>query len=125
MAVRIRRAYEPPAPDDGYRVLIDGLWPRGVRKEEARLDAWARELAVSPALRRWFDHDPARWAEFRARYRRELLAPERRAALEALAQRARAGTVTLVYGARDPAHNNAVVLAELLAELVAGGVPSE
>jgi uncharacterized protein YeaO (DUF488 family) len=125
MAVRMRRVYEPPAPDDGYRVLIDGLWPRGVRKAEARLDAWARELAVSPALRRWFGHDPARWAEFRARYRRELLAPERRAALEALAQRARAGTVTLVYGARDPQHNNAVVLAELLTELAAGQAPAE
>src|SRR5690242_4056496 len=85
MAVRIRRVYEPPAPDDGYRVLIDGVWPRGVRKDAARLDEWARALAVSAPLRRWFGHDPAKWDEFRARYRAELATPERRAALAALA----------------------------------------
>lgn len=119
MAIRVRCVYDPPAPDDGYRVLIDGLWPRGLRKEAARLDAWARELAVSPALRRWFGHDPAKWAEFRARYRAELLAPERRAALAALAERARSGTVTLLYAAHDREHNNAVVLAEVLRELLA------
>jgi uncharacterized protein YeaO (DUF488 family) len=121
MAVRIRRAYEPPTAADGYRVLIDRVWPRGVTQAEARLDEWARDLAVSPALRRWFGHDPARWEEFRRRYRAELLAPERRAALEALARRGREGTLTLVFGARDEQHNNAVVLAELLRELGAPG----
>ena len=117
MAIRMRRAYEPPTPADGYRVLIDRVWPRGVAKAEARLDEWARDLAVTTALRRWFGHDPARWDEFRDRYRAELLAPERRAALEALARRGREGTVTLVYGARDERHNNARVVAEVLQEL--------
>ncbi|HZU05311.1 MAG TPA: DUF488 family protein [Chloroflexota bacterium] len=117
MPVRIRRVYDPPAPDEGYRVLIDRLWPRGLRKDQLPLDAWLRELAVSDGLRRWFGHEPARWEEFRQRYRAELLAPERRPLLEELARRARDGTVTILYGARDPQHNNAVVLAELLEEL--------
>ncbi len=112
MTVRIKRAYEPTEPADGYRVLIDRLWPRGVTKQEARLDEWARELAPSPALRRWFGHDPARFEEFRRRYRGELA--NREQALRALRRRARDGTVTLVCGARDTEHNGAVVLAELL-----------
>jgi uncharacterized protein YeaO (DUF488 family) len=116
MAVEIRRVYEPPTPADGYRVLIDRVWPRGITKAEARLDEWARDLAVSTDLRRWFGHDPAKWDEFRRRYRAELLAPERRAALDALARRARHETVTIVYGARDEQHNNAVALAEVLHE---------
>ncbi|HZS01149.1 MAG TPA: DUF488 family protein [Chloroflexota bacterium] len=117
MPVQIRRAYEPPTATDGYRVLIDRVWPRGITKEEARLDEWARDLAVPTDLRRWFGHDPAKWDEFRRRYRAMLLAPERRGALDALAERARHGTVTIVYGARDEQHNNAVVLAEVLHEL--------
>jgi uncharacterized protein YeaO (DUF488 family) len=117
MAIQLRRVYDLPEPSDGYRVLIDGIWPRGITKEAARLDVWARDLAVTPSLRRWFNHDPARWEEFRRRYRAELLAPEHRAALAALARRARSGTVTLLYGARDREHNNAVALAEVLEEL--------
>jgi uncharacterized protein YeaO (DUF488 family) len=112
MAVRLKRAYEPAEPSDGYRVLVDRLWPRGVPKEEARLDEWARDLAPSPALRTWFGHDPARFDEFRRRYRAELEVREEE--LAALRRRARRGTVTLVYGARDTEHNGAVVLAELL-----------
>ncbi|HZO95930.1 MAG TPA: DUF488 family protein [Gaiellaceae bacterium] len=112
MDVRLKRAYEPPARSDGYRVLVDRLWPRGVSKEEARLDEWARELAPSGGLRRWFGHDPARFDEFRRRYREELAAHEDK--LRELRRRARAGTVTLVYAARDAEHNDAVVLAELL-----------
>jgi uncharacterized protein YeaO (DUF488 family) len=112
MAVRIKRAYEPAEPADGYRVLIDRLWPRGVTKQEARLDGWARELAPSPELRRWFGHEPARFEEFRRRYRGELA--DREAALRALRRRAHEGPLTLVYGARDTEHNGAVVLAELL-----------
>ena len=112
MDVRLKRAYEPPARSDGYRVLIDRLWPRGVSKEEAQLDEWARELAPSSELRRWFGHDPARFAEFRRRYLDELAAQE--AKLRELRRRAREGTLTLVYGARDSEHNDAVVLAELL-----------
>ena len=114
MSVHIRRIYEPPTLKDGYRVLIDRVWPRGVTKQEARLDEWARNLAASTDLRRWFGHDPAKWDEFRRRYHAELLAPDRSAALEALAQRARQGTITIVYGARDEQHNNAVALAEVL-----------
>ncbi len=112
MSVRLKRAYEPPAPSDGYRVLIDRLWPRGVKRESAHLDEWANELAPSAPLRRWFGHDPARFAEFRQRYIHELSAQEDK--LQALRLRAREKTVTLVYGARDTEHNDAVVLAELL-----------
>jgi len=112
MSVRLKRAYEQPASSDGYRVLVDRLWPRGVSREEARLDEWAKELAPSATLRRWFAHDPARFAEFRRRYTAELAAHEEK--LGELRRRARNGTLTLVYGARDQEHNDAVVLAELL-----------
>lgn len=110
--LRIKRVYEPAEPDDGYRVLIDHIWPRGVSKERAHLDEWARELAPSDELRRSFDHVPERFNDFRRRYREELAgqAP----ALERLRDRAQHGTVTIVYAARDQEHNNAVVLAELL-----------
>ena len=114
MLVRLRRAYEPPEPGDGVRVLVDRIWPRGRSREDLRIDQWARELGPSDELRRWFDHDPARWEEFRARYRRELAAPDQAGRLDALAGRARHGTVTLVYGARDEEHNQARVLAEEL-----------
>ncbi|HZR91731.1 MAG TPA: DUF488 domain-containing protein [Gaiellaceae bacterium] len=110
--VRVKRAYEPAEPGDGYRVLVDRLWPRGVTREQARLDAWARELAPSPELRRWFGHDPGRFDEFRRRYAEELRAHEQE--LRELRRRARTGPVTLVYGARDTEHNGAVVLADLL-----------
>ena len=110
--VRLKRAYDPAEPGDGYRVLIDRLWPRGVSKERARLDEWARELAPSTELRTWFGHDPARFAEFRRRYLEELAA--RAEKLGELRGRARKGTVTLVYAAWDDRHNDAVVLAELL-----------
>ncbi len=112
--VRIKRAYEEPEAGDGYRVLVDRLWPRGVKKENLELDAWDKEIAPSPELRKWFGHDPARWEEFRKRYREELSSPERRALLEDLLGRARREPVTLVYGARDETHNGAVVLREVL-----------
>jgi uncharacterized protein YeaO (DUF488 family) len=115
-SIRIRRIYDPATPADGYRVLLDRIWPRGVTKEQADLDAWAKEIAVSSELRRWFGHDPARWDEFRRRYRTELQAPERQPVLDELVRRAREGTISIVYGAKDEWHNNAVVLAELLAE---------
>ena len=110
--VRLRRVYEPAAEDDGYRVLVDRLWPRGVSRERARLDEWARDLAPSAELRRWFGHEPARFEEFRRRYREELLTHADE--LEVLRARARSGRLTLVYGARDTEHNDAVVLAEIL-----------
>jgi uncharacterized protein YeaO (DUF488 family) len=110
--VRLKRAYEPPAASDGYRVLIDRLWPRGISREEARLNEWARELAPSGELRRWFAHDAGRFEEFRRRYTAELAGQEEK--LRDLRRRARHGTLTLVYGARDKEHNDAVVLAQIL-----------
>jgi uncharacterized protein YeaO (DUF488 family) len=110
--VRAKRAYDPAEDGDGYRVLIDHVWPRGVSRERARLDDWARELAPSDELRRWFDHVPERFEEFRARYRAEL--NDKRERVEELRRRARKGTLTIVYAARDREHNNAVVLSELL-----------
>jgi uncharacterized protein YeaO (DUF488 family) len=110
--VRAKRAYDPAEDGDGYRILIDHVWPRGVSRQRACLDAWARELAPSDELREWFAHDPARFAEFRSRYRDELTDQSQR--LEELRIRARNGPVTIVYAARDREQNNAVVLTELL-----------
>ena len=112
--IRIKRIYAPPHASDGARVLIDRLWPRGLRQEIAALTAWHKDVAPSPALRRWFGHNPARWQEFRTRYRGELDANAD--ALGALRELAHAGPLTLLYGARDSAHNHAVVLAEYLRE---------
>jgi uncharacterized protein YeaO (DUF488 family) len=110
--VRLQRAYEDPGPDDGHRVLVDRVWPRGRTKAELRLDEWARDLGPSTELRKWFGHDPARWTEFQARYQAELADPERSRALDALATIARTGRVTIVYGARDREHNQAQVIAD-------------
>ena len=112
--IRIKRAYEPATDDDGARILIDRLWPRGIKKEALVLDQWAKELAPSTELRRWFGHDPARWTTFRQRYAAELHAHADR--LESLRALARKGAITLVYGAHDQVHNNAVVLRALLVE---------
>jgi len=112
--VRLRRAYDDPTPDDGHRVLVDRVWPRGRTKEQLRLDTWARDLGPSTDLRKWFGHEPARWAEFQERYHAELAEPDRAEALDALAERARQGPVTLVFGARDPEHNQARVIADEL-----------
>jgi uncharacterized protein YeaO (DUF488 family) len=110
--VRLKRVYEPAAASDGYRLLIDRLWPRGVSREQADLDEWDRELAPSTELRQWFGHEPSRFPEFRRRYEEELR--PKRSSIAELRRRAREGTVTLVYSARDPEHNDAVVLAEVL-----------
>jgi len=118
--VRIKRAYEAAADGDGYRVLVDRLWPRGVSKDKAHLDVWMKEIAPSTALRRWFGHDPARWDEFERRYRAELAEPERSRLVTALAERATQGQVTLVYGARDTLHNEAVVLCAVVIAARAG-----
>lgn len=112
MDIRLKRAYEPPSPADGYRVLIDRLWPRGVSRRDAKLDGWDKELSPSTELRRWFGHDPTRFQEFRRRYIEELSGQRPR--LTALRRRARTGTLTLVYSAHDTQHNDAVVLAEVL-----------
>jgi uncharacterized protein YeaO (DUF488 family) len=118
MDVRVKRAYERASPSDGYRVLVDRLWPRGVSREQARLDGWEKELAPSTQLREWFRHEPARYDEFRLRYIGELRAHRPRIA--ELRRRAREGTLTLVHSARDTEHNDAVVLAEV----VRRGIPS-
>ncbi|HEX5948915.1 MAG TPA: DUF488 family protein [Actinomycetota bacterium] len=112
MDIRLKRAYEPAAPSDGYRVLIDRLWPRGVSREQARLDEWEKELAPSAELRGWFGHDPSRFEEFRRRYIGELRS--QRSRLMELRRKARKDTLTLVYSARDTEHNDAVVLADVL-----------
>lgn len=117
--MRIKRAYAPAEPGDGYRVIVDRLWPRGVTKVRAAVDRWAKDVAPSPALRKWFAHDPARFREFAGRYRRELRQAGARETLEELAERAAHETVTLVYGARDEVHNGAVVLQGVLQAMAA------
>jgi uncharacterized protein YeaO (DUF488 family) len=110
--LRIKRIYDAPARGDGHRVLVDRLWPRGISKRRAKLDEWLPELAPSAELRKWFGHDPARWQEFRERYRAELV---RKAALTArIRHRALDQPVTLLYSARDPLHNQAVVLKQFI-----------
>jgi uncharacterized protein YeaO (DUF488 family) len=112
MLIQVKRAYEPPTPGDGYRVLVDRLWPRGVSKEKLALDAWTKEIAPSDALRKWFGHDQEKWAEFEERYFAELDAqPDQ---VQELRQHAEPGPLTLVYAAKDKEHNNAVALREYL-----------
>lgn len=121
MSIAVKRVHEAAAGDDGYRVLVDRLWPRGIRKEALPLDEWIKELAPSTALRQWFGHDPARWDGFRHRYASELdaLAEHWRP----LAERAAHHRLTLLYGARDEAHNNAVVLKSYLDNWLRGHGP--
>jgi uncharacterized protein YeaO (DUF488 family) len=125
MSIAVKRAYEAPSEKDGRRVLVDRVWPRGVGKEELRLDAWYRELAPSTPLRKWFGHDPERWSEFQKRYRAELQQPDAREALQELATMAKRGKVTLVYGARDEEHNQAVVLRDYLKKISGTGSASK
>ncbi len=110
--VKIKRIYDPPASEDGRRVLVDRLWPRGVAREEARIDEWLKEIAPSDDLRKWFGHDPTRWEEFRNRYRHELEGHDD--ILARLRAEAKKGRVTLLFAAKDEEHNNAVVLKGLL-----------
>ena len=112
MPVQIKRVYELASSNDGHRVLIDRLWPRGVSRKNAKIDAWIKELSPSAELRQWFGHDPRRFEEFRRRYVEEL--HDERPRLTALRRRARDGRITLVYSAHDTEHNDAVVLAEIL-----------
>jgi uncharacterized protein YeaO (DUF488 family) len=110
--VRLKRVYEPAAPDDGVRVLVDRLWPRGLRKADAAIDRWMKDIAPSTELRRWFGHDPKRWPAFHRRYSQELL--QQAVAIDELRELARDGQVTLVFAAHDEAHNDAVVLRDAL-----------
>jgi len=112
--IRLKRAYLTPSPDDGVRVLVDRLWPRGMRKADAAVGLWMKEIAPSTELRRWFGHDPSRWDEFQQRYKAEL--SEDAALLDELRGIAKKGTLTLIYSAHDEAHNQAVVLRDVLTQ---------
>ena len=111
--IHLKRVYETPSPQDGLRVLVDRLWPRGLNKERAAVDVWAKEIAPSTELRKWFGHDPDKWKQFQTRYRSELR--KNKAVLDELKRQIKRKTVTLVYGARDQEHNEAVVLQKMLA----------
>ena len=113
MVITLKRAYEARESGDGFRILVDGLWPRGVSRPYARIDLWLKEIAPSAALRKWFGHDPARWARFRDLYFQEL--DDNHDAVEQLLEQDRRGTVTLVYGAKNEEYNNAVALKDYLA----------
>jgi len=112
MSLRVKRVYEPPSAEDGVRVLVDRLWPRGRTKEATALDDWLKEIAPSDGLRKWSHHDPARWKKFQQRYAAEL--DEQPAIVSRLRELASRGTVTLLYGARNPEMNNAVALKHYL-----------
>jgi uncharacterized protein YeaO (DUF488 family) len=111
-SVKIRRVYEQPDPNDGSRILVDRLWPRGLTKEKASVDLWLKEIAPSEELRKWFRHEPSKWHEFQIRYRKELMS--RVEQLSLLKKEAARGTVTLLYAARDEERNEAIVLQKLL-----------
>jgi uncharacterized protein YeaO (DUF488 family) len=115
MIVQIKRVYEDFSVADGKRILIDRLWPRGLTKEEAHIEVWLKDIAPSTELRQWFDHDPKKWNEFKRRYRKEI--EDDRVSVLFLMNQMRKGTVTLVYGARDIKHNDAMVLKEYLEQL--------
>jgi uncharacterized protein YeaO (DUF488 family) len=116
--IATKRAYEPYEASDGYRVLVDRLWPRGISKERAHIDHWAKEISPSSELRQWYEHDPVKWPEFRRRYRGELRTPEAKAALNDLVRRARKGRVTLVYGSHAGDISNAAALKLILSRRV-------
>jgi len=112
VSIRLKRVYDKPTKTDGRRVLVDRIWPRGLKKNEARIDQWLKEIAPSTALRKWFAHDPGKWREFKKRYSAEL--DDQREQVEQLARGAKKRTVTLLFGAKDTEHNNAVALKEYI-----------
>ncbi len=112
LRIRVKRIYDAPADDDGFRVLVDRLWPRGVSNAKAKLDLWAQDLAPSAELRKWFNHDPRRWGEFKSRYFKELSACDE--AVAALLKRVQRGPVTFVFASREERYNNAIALKEYL-----------
>jgi uncharacterized protein YeaO (DUF488 family) len=121
MKIQLKRVYEQPADEDGFRVLVDRLWPRGLTKEKAHVDLWLKEVAPSTALREWFAHDPEKWRRFRGRYETELR--HNGPLMETLTKKAAEGTITLLYGARDEKHNEAVVLKQFLERSRLDGSP--
>lgn len=120
MTIRLKRAYDKPARGDGFRILVDRLWPRGIKKQDLQLDVWAKTLAPSTELRKWFSHDPQKWSEFRRRYRAELTRSGAGETVSRLLGSAKsAKTITLLYGAKDQEHNEAVVLRDLFERIAA------
>jgi uncharacterized protein YeaO (DUF488 family) len=114
--IEVRRAYEQPQKKDGLRILVDRIWPRGVRKEKAAIDAWVKDIAPSSKLRKWFSHDPAKWQEFKRRYFQEL--KEKNDLIKRLQEKAKGQTITLLYSAKDVKYNNAVALKEYIEERI-------
>ena len=114
--ITLKRIYDPVSKDDGTRILVDRLWPRGVKKEQAAIDEWLKDIAPSDELRKWFSHDPSKWQEFKNKYKKELKGKNKFELLEQLKKTAEKGKVTVLFSAKDIAHNNAVVLKELLEE---------
>jgi len=112
--IQIKRVYDSPEPGDGKRILIDRLWPRGIKKEDLKMDEWVKEIAPSDKLRKWFSHDPKKYEEFKRRYAKEL--EEKSEILERIKNEAKKGKVTILFSAKDTEHNNATVLRELLSE---------
>ncbi len=112
--IRIKRIYDPAAPDDGKRIYIDRLWPRGMKKEEVKMDEWLKEVSPSDSLRKWFGHEPSKYAEFKKRYTKEL--EKQSEVLERIRKESKKETVTLLFSAKDVEHNNATVLKELLSK---------
>lgn len=119
MTAKTKRIYEPEEPSDGHRILVDGLWPRGISRERAHIERWAKEVAPSPALRKWFGHEPERWEAFRRRYFREL--DERAAEVRKLLEEQEGADITLLYAASDRHHNNAVALREYIENRIGRG----
>ena len=116
MKIKVKRVYEKPNREDGVRILVDRLWPQGLTKEKAAVDLWLKNIAPSTALRKWFDHDPNKWKEFMRRYRLEL--KQNKEQILVLKEQAKRGTVTLLYGAKDEEHNEALVLEEFIKQLI-------
>jgi len=117
MKVSVRRVYDPPKTGEGLRILVDRLWPRGVRKEDLEYDLWEKDVAPTPELRKWFGHMPERWETFHEKYRQELETPEAQERLKEIMKAAGKRNITLLYGARDPEHNHALILADAIKRL--------
>ncbi len=117
LMLKTKRVYDVPDPSDGYRILVDRVWPRGMTKEKAKADEWMRAIAPSDALRKWFAHDPSKWGEFKKRYSKELEGPGVRELAGQIAARAESGAVTLLFGARDTEHNQAMALKEFIEKI--------
>lgn len=113
--IKVKRVYEKPSQEDGTRLLVDRLWPRGLTKKSADIYIWLKEIAPSHELRQWFDHDPQKWDELKKRYREELKEPVKSAILEQVKKLAKEGTITLLFAAKEEQYNNAVALKEILA----------